>query len=47
MAGIIELAVIEAMESESERLNFSRLRAAMDDERRRRARRQLDEGPGE
>ncbi len=47
VAGIIELAVIEAMESESERLDFSRLRAAMDDERRRRARRQLDEGPGE
>ena len=47
VAGIIELAVIEAMESESECLNFSRLRAAMDEERRRRARRQLDEEPGE
>lgn len=40
VAGIIELATIEAMESESERLDFSRLRVALDDERRRRARRE-------
>lgn len=39
VAGIIELAAIEAMESESERLDFTRLRSVLDDERRRKARR--------
>lgn len=40
VAGIIQLAAIEAMESESERLDFTRLRSVLDDERRRRARRE-------
>ncbi len=42
VAGIIQLATIEAMQSGTERLRFTRLRTVIDDERRRRAARQSE-----
>ena len=42
VAGIIQLAAVEAMQAGSERLDFRRLRSSLDEERRRRSRRGLD-----
>lgn len=45
VAGIIQLAAVEAMQTETERLDFRQLRAMLDEDRRRRSLREIRRGP--